>query len=134
MEVPGYVDEADTSRFTVRLKPGTYYLVETQAGENSQLLPGAWPFTVQATGGQEGELGDLEFQLNDFSRYGGLVEVSAPDVQDATGTEPWIIKVANIAKGEMPHTGSVGVWWLLGFALLALVAGIAGQLRGRREA
>ena len=51
-ENPGVADE---SRFTTRLGPGTYFLVETKAGEQSQLLPRQWQFSVKP-GPEDGEI------------------------------------------------------------------------------
>ncbi|MDO5512739.1 DUF5979 domain-containing protein [Corynebacterium sp.] len=129
--VPGHVDEEDLTRFTTRLVPGTYFLVETRAGEGAQLLPSAWPFTVAAVAGQD-RLGDLQFQLNDFTEHSGLIEVEEP-AEGSTGQAAWTIKVANIAAGEMPLTGSIGIWWLVGGGFLALVVGISWHVRRRGE-
>lgn len=123
-ENPGVADE---SRFTTRLGPGTYFLVETKAGEQSQLLPRQWQFSVKP-GPEDGEIGHLKFVLESSAQHSGLVELIPPqpaEGEELTGTEPWVIKVANVEQGEMPLTGGRGVTGLIaGGLVLLLLAGI----------
>lgn len=123
-ENPGVVDE---SRFTTRLGPGTYFLVETKAGERSQLLPRPWQFSVKP-GPEDGEIGHLKFVLESSAQHSGLVELIPPqpaEGEELTGTEPWVIKVANVEQGEMPLTGGRGVTGMIaGGLVLLLLAGI----------
>lgn len=124
-ENPGVVDE---SRFTTRLGPGTYFLVETKAGEQSQLLPRPWQFSVTPEGPEDGEIGHLKFVLESRAEHSGLVELIPPqpaEGEELTGTEPWVIKVANVEHGEMPLTGGRGVTGMIaGGLVLLLLAGI----------
>ena len=123
-ENPEVVDE---SRFTTRLGPGTYFLVETKAGEGSQLLPRPWQFSVKP-GPEDGEIGHLKFVLESSAQHSGLVELIPPQPaagEELTGTEPWVIKVANVEQGEMPLTGGRGVRGMIaGGLVLLLLAGI----------
>ncbi|MFW9162162.1 DUF5979 domain-containing protein [Corynebacterium striatum] len=123
-ENPEVVDE---SRFTTRLGPGTYFLVETKAGERSQLLPRPWQFSVKP-GPENGKIGHLKFVLESSAQHSGLVELIPPqpaEGEELTGTEPWVIKVANVEHGEMPLTGGRGVRGMIaGGLVLLLLAGI----------
>lgn len=116
-----YVSDEDQTRFTVNLRPGSYFLVETRSGTRSELLPAPWRFDVSPTNG--GELGDLEFVLSAYDRNSGLIEVERPEDDPRA---PWIIKVANVESGELPLTGGSGIWQILGVGggllLLALVS------------
>lgn len=124
---PENPEEVDKSRFTTRLGPGTYFLVETKAGKRSQLLPRPWQFSVKP-GPEDGEIGHLKFVLESSAQHSGLVELIPPQPAEGeklTGTEPWVIKVANVEHGEMPLTGGRGVTGLIaGGLVLLLLAGI----------
>lgn len=124
---PENPEVVDKSRFTTRLGPGTYFLVETKAGEGSQLLPRPWQFSVKP-GPEDGEIGHLKFVLESSAQHSGLVELIPPQPaagEELTGTEPWVIKVANVEHGEMPLTGGRGVRGMIaGGLVLLLLAGI----------
>lgn len=120
LEVLGQSDGGDPSRFTAKLGPGSYYLVETRAGTNSQLLPQPWAFTVVGEDIQLDSSGLLKFHLTDYANHSGLIEAKAP----ADNSKPWIIQVANVKAGSMPLTGGVGVWWLLGAGGALIVGGL----------
>lgn len=123
----------DKSRFTTRLGPGTYFLVETEAGERSQLLPRPWQFSVKP-GPEDGEIGHLKFVLESSAQHSGLVELIPPqpaEGEELTGTEPWVIKVANVEQGEMPLTGGRGVTGLIAGGLVLLL--LAGIWRNRTQ-
>lgn len=106
--------------FTARLKPGTYYLVETKAPTGAALLPGAWKFEVIPSNPDE-KFVDLEISLEGRTKNSGLVDITPPDHEKKT---PAIIQVANILQGKLPLTGSYGVfWWILG-GLVLIGAGL----------
>lgn len=129
---PGTFDE---SRFTARLVPGTYFLVETKAGERSQLLPHPWQFRVVPDANNP-ELGNLKFGLESRAAHSGLVELVAPqpaEGEELDGTEPWVIKVANVALGEMPLTGGRGLTGLLGGGVALLVLAAVWRIWTRRR-
>lgn len=101
--------------FAVRLRPGSYELVETQAPQGAQLLPKPWRFDVKAANG--GAMGDLEVTLDNYDADSGLITVEHPQ------GKPWLIKVANVSASTLPLTGSNGyVRWLLAGAAGLLVA------------
>ncbi|CAB0709722.1 VWA domain-containing protein [Corynebacterium diphtheriae] len=101
--------------FAVRLRPGSYELVETQAPQGAQLLPKPWRFDVKAA--NEGAMGDLEVTLDHDDADSGLISVERPQ------GKPWLIKVANVSASTLPLTGSNGyVRWLLAGAAGLLVA------------
>lgn len=114
-----HISDGDNTRFTVNLRPGSYFLVETRSGTGSELLPAPWRFDVEPT--NAGELGDLEFNLSAYAQNSGLIEVQEPGEDPVT---PWIIKVANVESGELPMTGGMGIWTMVGtgagFLLFAL--------------
>ncbi|CAB0615762.1 hypothetical protein AY488_07435 [Corynebacterium belfantii] len=101
--------------FAVRLRPGSYELVETQAPQGAQLLPKPWRFDVKAA--NAGAMGDLEVTLDHYDADSGLISVEHPQ------GKPWLIKVANVSASTLPLTGSNGyVRWLLAGAAGLLVA------------
>ncbi|WCV10632.1 LPXTG cell wall anchor domain-containing protein [Corynebacterium silvaticum] len=103
------------------LAPGSYYLVETTPGEDSQLLPQAWRFNVVPTGDQAG---DLRFTLDPQASDSGLISVSRKD--DSDQTSAWVIQVANVKTGELPLTGRGGrkLFTIIPVVLLLLAGGI----------
>ena len=108
-------------RFTARLKPGTYYLVETHAPAGAALLPGAWKFTVNAVNDPKREFADLQIELAARTENSGLVTIT--EAKPEAG-KPAMIQVANILQGKLPLTGSYGVfWWILG-GLVLIGAGL----------
>lgn len=115
-----------SSTFTARLKPGTYYLVETKAPEGAALLPGAWKFDVVGKTNPEKDFVDLEIELAAQTSDSGLVSITTAEPEKG---KPAIIQVANILQGKLPLTGSYGVfWWILGgFVLIG--AGFAWKRR-----
>ncbi|OIS20990.1 hypothetical protein BHF94_03925 [Corynebacterium diphtheriae] len=101
--------------FAVRLRPGSYELVETKAPQGAQLLPKPWRFDVKAA--NAGAMGDLEVTLDHDDADSGLISVERPQ------GKPWLIKVANVSASTLPLTGSNGyVRWLLAGAAGLLVA------------
>lgn len=101
--------------FAVRLRPGSYELVETQAPQGMQLLPKPWRFDVKAA--NAGAIGDLEVTLDNYDADSGLITVEHPQ------GKPWLIKVANVSAATLPLTGSNGyLRWLLAGAAGLLVA------------
>ncbi|CAB0885869.1 DUF5979 domain-containing protein [Corynebacterium diphtheriae] len=101
--------------FAVRLRPGSYELVETQAPQGAQLLPKPWRFDVKAA--NAGAMGDLEVTLDNYDADSGLITVERPQ------GKPWLIKVANVSASTLPLTGSNGyLRWLLAGAAGLLVA------------
>lgn len=101
--------------FAVRLRPGSYELVETQAPQGAQLLPKPWRFDVKAA--NAGAMGDLEVTLDNYDADSGLITVEHPQ------GKPWLIKVANVSAATLPLTGSNGyLRWLLAGAAGLLVA------------
>ena len=111
---------------TARLKPGTYYLVETKAPEGAALLPGAWKFEVVGKTDPEKDFVDLEIELAARTSDSGLVSITTAEPEKH---KPAIIQVANILQGKLPLTGSYGVfWWILG-GLVLIGAGFAWKRR-----
>lgn len=111
---------------TARLKPGTYYLVETKAPEGAALLPGAWKFDVEGKTDPEKDFVDLEIELAARTSDSGLVSITTADPEK---NKPAIIQVANILQGKLPLTGSYGVfWWILG-GLVLIGAGFEWKRR-----
>lgn len=101
--------------FAVRLRPGSYELVETKAPQGAQLLPKPWRFDVKAA--NAGAIGDLEVTLDNYDADSGLITVEHPQ------GKPWLIKVANVSASTLPLTGSNGyLRWLLAGAAGLLVA------------
>ncbi|MGO2876445.1 MAG: DUF5979 domain-containing protein [Corynebacterium casei] len=124
---PEYAD--DRSRFIARLVPGTYFLVETRSGNGAQLMPQPWRFTVAADPEPE-ILGDLQISLNSETDHSGLITIEEP-----TADEPWLIRVANIATGELPLTGGRGIWpgVGLGSSILLLAAAWYAHTKRRED-
>ncbi|MCT1442825.1 DUF5979 domain-containing protein [Corynebacterium glucuronolyticum] len=117
-------------RFTARLKPGTYYLVETHAPAGAALLPGAWKFTVNAVNDPKREFADLQIELAARTENSGLVTVT--EAKPEAG-KPAMIQVANILQGKLPLTGSYGVfWWILG-GLVLIGAGLVWRRRSNEK-
>lgn len=109
------VQSLEKALFAVRLRPGSYELVETQAPEGAQLLPKPWRFDVKAA--NAGAMGDLEVTLDHYDADSGLITVEHPQ------GKPWLIKVANVSASTLPLTGSNGyLRWLLAGAAGLLVA------------
>lgn len=117
---------ADPTRFVASLRPGTYYLVETQSGTNSELLPQPWRFSVQQTNGDD-PWSDLEFALSSYDTNSGLITVA--DRTD--NTSPAIIQVANVESGELPLTGDRGIWWRIGAGAMLIALAALFYLRRR---
>ncbi|MHC9676653.1 SpaA isopeptide-forming pilin-related protein [Corynebacterium diphtheriae] len=118
-ELPEVADvpakSVEQALFAVRLRPGSYELVETQAPQGAQLLPKPWRFDVKAA--NAGAMGDLEVTLDNYDADSGLISVERPQ------GKPWLIKVANVSASTLPLTGSNGyVRWLLAGAAGLLVA------------
>ncbi len=113
-----------SNTFTTRLKPGTYFLVETKAGDGASLLPGAWKFTVAAANDPAFE--DLRISIEGVTENSGLITLVEANPE---ANEPAIIQVANVAQGALPLTGSrtLMLWLLAGVGL----AGAALWLRKR---
>ncbi|GAA1475056.1 DUF5979 domain-containing protein [Corynebacterium felinum] len=113
------LNTGSTNEFATRLRPGSYFLVETQSGVDSALLPSPWRFDVLAT--NAGGSGDVTIELSDKARDSGLVSLIP-----ASGKMPWIIEVANVASGELPFTGGKGIFTLLclGVSLLLSCLGV----------
>ena len=113
-----------SNTFTTRLKPGTYFLVETKAGDGASLLPGAWKFTVAAANDPAFE--DLRISIEGVTENSGLITLVEANPE---ADEPAIIQVANVAQGALPLTGSrtLVLWLLAGIGL----AGTALWLRKR---
>ena len=117
-------------RFTARLKPGTYYLVETHAPAGAALLPGAWKFTVNAVNDPKREFADLQIELAARTENSGLVTIT--EAKPEAG-KPAMIQVANILQGKLPLTGSYGVfWWILG-GLVLIGAGLVWRRRSNEK-
>lgn len=117
-------------RFTARLKPGTYYLVETHAPAGAALLPGAWKFTVNAVNDPKREFADLQIELASRTENSGLVTIT--EAKPEAG-KPAMIQVANILQGKLPLTGSYGVfWWILG-GLVLIGAGLVWRRRSNEK-
>ncbi|MHC9943330.1 SpaA fimbrial minor subunit SpaC [Corynebacterium diphtheriae] len=118
-ELPEVADvpakSVEQALFAVRLRPGSYELVETQAPQGAQLLPKPWRFDVKAA--NAGAMGDLEVTLDNYDADSGLITVEHPQ------GKPWLIKVANVSAATLPLTGSNGyLRWLLAGAAGLLVA------------
>ncbi|MDO4760776.1 MAG: DUF5979 domain-containing protein [Corynebacterium sp.] len=121
------LNTGSTNEFATRLRPGSYFLVETQSGVDSALLPSPWRFDVLATNASGS--GDVTIELSDKARDSGLISLIP-----ASGKMPWIIEVANVASGELPFTGGKGIFTLLGLGvtlLLCCVGVIAFRLSKR---
>lgn len=116
----------DPARFVARLEPGTYYLVETRSGTDSQLLPAPWRFSVEQINADD-PWSDLEFRLASTEQYSGLVEI----VNDGATDGPAIIQVANVEAGDLPLTGGRGLGPGLVAGALLLLAAVAFYLRRR---
>lgn len=105
----------------LKLEPGTpYQLVETEAPEGYELLPAPVTFTIARQTD-----GSYKLQIQDSGAVSNVVAV------DADGDSSLrLLKVTDVRRGELPHTGGVGVQLpiLLGGALIA-----AGALMGRRK-
>ncbi|WP_175934447.1 VWA domain-containing protein [Corynebacterium sp. Marseille-P4321] len=105
----------------LELEPGTQYqLVETEAPVGYELLPAPVTFTITRQTD-----GSYELQIQDSGTVSNVVAVDAvgdPNLR--------LLKVTDVRRGELPHTGGVGVQLpiLLGGALIA-----AGALMGRRK-
>lgn len=113
-----------SNTFTTRLEPGTYFLVETKAGDGASLLPGAWKFTVAAA--NDPAFANLRISIAGVTENSGLITlVEAKPETD----KPAIIQVANVEQGALPLTGSraLVLWLLTGIGL----AGMAFWLRKR---
>lgn len=99
------------------LEAGDYWIVETKAPNNFQLLPQPMKLNLSVTDG----------------KWNGSVENGAPFIMVAdndTVNEVWI-QVADIRTGDLPKTGGYGVWiW----ALLGLVLAGIGVVDTRRKA
>lgn len=123
-----YRTDTDLAEFAVKLKPGSYYLVETRSGTGSELLPRPWRFNVEATNSAD-LLADLEFKLSPHAENSGLVTIQQP-----TEDEPvWVIQVANVEAGDLPKTGSEWMPRVYGFAVLLLLVAGSIYLRPRRQ-
>lgn len=118
---PLFTDIVPEARRPLSLAPGSYYLVETTPGEDSQLLPQAWRFNVVPTGDQAG---DLRFTLDPQASDSGLISVSRKD--DSDPSSAWVIQVANVKTGELPLTGRGGrkLFTIIPIVLLLLAGGI----------
>src|SRR5699024_7074993 len=103
--------------------------------ERSQLLPHPWQFSVVPDANNP-ELGNLKFRLESRAAHSGLVELVEPqpaEGEELDGTEPWVIKVANVALGELPLTGGRGLTGLLGGGVALRVLAAVWRLRTRRR-
>ncbi|MDO5032344.1 DUF5979 domain-containing protein [Corynebacterium sp.] len=105
-----------SNTFTTRLEPGTYFLVETKAGEGASLLPGAWKFTVAAA--NDPSFADLQISIKGLTENSGLITLVDAEPE---ANKPAIIQVANVAQGKLPLTGSraLVLWLGAGLALAA---------------
>lgn len=118
-----FTDSKDGGYLTadLELEPGTpYQLVETEAPEGYELLPAPVTFTIVRQSD-----GSYKLQIQDSGAVSNVVAVDA-----AGDSNLRLLKVTDIRRGELPHTGGVGVQLpiLFGGALIA-----AGALMGRRK-
>ena len=92
-------------------------------------MPQPWRFTVAADPEPE-ILGDLQISLNSETDHSGLITIEEP-----TADEPWLIRVANIATGELPLTGGRGIWpgVGLGSSILLLAAAWYAHTKRRED-
>lgn len=118
-----FTDSEDGGYLTadLELEPGIQYqLVETEAPVGYELLPAPVMFTITRQTD-----GSYKLQIQDSGTVSNVVAVDAvgdPNLR--------LLKVTDVRRGELPHTGGVGVQLpiLLGGALIA-----AGALMGRRK-
>lgn len=105
----------------LELEPDTpYQLVETEAPEGYELLPAPVTFTIVRQSD-----GSYKLQIQDSGAVSNVVAVDA-----AGDSNLRLLKVTDVRRGELPHTGGAGVHLpiLFGGALIA-----AGALMGRRK-
>ena len=118
-----FTDSEDGGYLTanLELEPGTsYQLVETEAPEGYELLPAPVTFTIARQSD-----GSYKLQIQDSGAVSNVVAVDA-----AGDSNLRLLKVTDVRRGELPHTGGVGVQLpiLFGSALI-----VAGALMGRRK-
>lgn len=118
-----FTDSEDGGYLTanLELEPGTsYQLVETEAPEGYELLPAPVTFTIARQSD-----GSYKLQIQDSGAVSNVVAVGA-----AGDSNLRLLKVTDVRRGELPHTGGVGVQLpiLFGSALI-----VAGALMGRRK-
>lgn len=106
----------------LELEPGIpYQLVETEAPEGYELLPTPVTFTIARQTD-----GSYKLQIQDSGAVSNVVAVDA-----AGDSNLRLLKVTDVRRGELPHTGGSGVHLpiLFGGALIA-----AGAPMSRRKA
>lgn len=118
-----FTDSEDGGYLTadLELEPGTpYQLVETEAPEGYELLPTPVTFTIARQTD-----GSYKLQIQDSGAVSNVVAVDA-----AGDSNLRLLKVTDVRRGELPHTGGAGVHLpiLFGGVLIA-----AGALMGRRK-
>lgn len=114
------------------LAPGTYALVQTQAPAGASLLPQPWSFTVTPVTEDQEPFADLQFILTDTTAHSGIIWAESP-AEGEPASAPWTIYVANLMRGALPLTGSIGVWIVLALGALAMIGGITWRTLLRRR-
>ncbi|MGJ9556045.1 DUF5979 domain-containing protein [Actinotignum sp. GS-2025b] len=113
---------AGTYRPAQDLDPGTYYVVNTNAGAHAgQQLPFPFEFTVAN--------GNGVMSLADRTQASGLIQLFTPEGANASGGEQsitatgkWTIQLADVSVGELPHSGGWRPWVIAAGVALLLAA------------
>lgn len=118
-----FTDSEDGGYLTadLELEPDIQYqLVETEAPVGYELLPTPVTFTIARQTD-----GSYKLQILDSGTVSNVVAIDAPGDPNLR-----LLKVTDVRRGELPHTGGVGVHFpvLIGGALIA-----AGALMSRRK-
>ncbi|MDO5048846.1 MAG: DUF5979 domain-containing protein [Actinomycetaceae bacterium] len=117
--VAGTAGDVADATHSVRLHPGSYYLVETKSAPGAALLPGAWKFDVVVPDTQS-NLADLQISIKGRTENSGLITLVEANPEIG---KPAIVQVANVLQGKLPMSGGKGLLpWILGGLLLATAA------------